>query len=48
LFLLSLLHHLTLQNYKELQKLLHKWDIMQEFVTNGVINGKSVTNGVIL
>ena len=28
-----------------LTKNLHKWDIMQGFVTNGVINGKSVTNG---
>ena len=23
---------------------LHKWDIMQGFVTNGVINGKSVVS----
>ena len=28
---------MTLQNYRQLQKPLHKWDIMQGYVTNGMI-----------
>ncbi len=37
-----------MQRYDEVADPANIWDILPNFVTNGVINGRNVTNGLVV